>query len=236
MCMPNGNYQVTVLPTTPTPSRVGHRVCPPSDRIAGALWESGNYSQGLADKNDLREWLWYQFERPSQGGICSLDPLKKSSFSLVPHNQNLDSSMIPIPQNGLCFPVPFSFRLLFPCSPKPLGVPHLKRTDRSTRLLQCVAVRYMIHFYCLAVEAGFYSDLVECWTLNPVDRVRSPVGENVIWIFFSFPITFGGQCGGGSLGAWWAKQVLGYHSELARHLYWHECIQMSRYRKEGCSS
>ena len=65
----------------------------------------------------------------------------------------------------------------------------------------CVAVRYMIHFYCLAVEAGFYSDVVECWTLNPADRVRSPDGENVILDFFSFPITFGGQCGGGSLGA-----------------------------------
>ena len=35
----------------------------------------------------------------------------------------------------------------------------------------------MIHFYCLAVEAGFYSDVVECRTLNPADRVRSPVGE-----------------------------------------------------------
>ena len=49
-----------------------------------------------------------------------------------------------------------------------------------------VAVRYMIHFYCLAVEAGFYSDVVECWTLNPADRVRSPIGENVIWIFSPF--------------------------------------------------
>ena len=47
-----------------------------------------------------------------------------------------------------------------------------------------VAVRYMIHLYCLSVEAGFYSDVIECWTLNPADRVRSPVGENVIWIFF----------------------------------------------------
>ena len=49
-----------------------------------------------------------------------------------------------------------------------------------------VAVRYMIHFYCLAVEAGFYSDVVECWTLNPADWVRSPIGENVIWIFSPF--------------------------------------------------
>ena len=49
-----------------------------------------------------------------------------------------------------------------------------------------VALRYMIHFYCLVVEAGFYSDVVECRTLNPADRVRSPVGENVIWIFSPF--------------------------------------------------
>ena len=59
----------------------------------------------------------------------------------------------------------------------------------------------MIHYYCLAVEAGFYSDVVECRTLNPADRVRSPVGEKCDLDFFSFPITFGGQCGGGSLGA-----------------------------------
>ena len=35
----------------------------------------------------------------------------------------------------------------------------------------------------IAVEAGCYSDVVECRALNPADRVRSPVGENVIWIF-----------------------------------------------------
>ena len=55
--------------------------------------------------------------------------------------------------------------------------------------------------YHVAIKAGFYSDVVECWTLNPVDRVRSPVGEKCDLDFFSFPITFGGQCGGGSLGA-----------------------------------
>ena len=40
--------------------------------------------------------------------------------------------------------------------------------------------------YHVAIKAGFYSDVVECWTLNPADRVRSPVGENVIWIFSPF--------------------------------------------------
>ena len=43
--------------------------------------------------------------------------------------------------------------------------------------------RYMIHLYCLAVQAGFYSDVVECRTLSPADRVRSPVWENVVSIF-----------------------------------------------------
>ena len=44
--------------------------------------------------------------------------------------------------------------------------------------------RYITHLYCLAVQAGFYSDAaVECRTLSPADRVLSPVGENVICIF-----------------------------------------------------
>ena len=45
--------------------------------------------------------------------------------------------------------------------------------------------RYITHLYCLAVQAGFYSDVVECRALSPADLVRSPVGENVISIFFS---------------------------------------------------
>ena len=36
--------------------------------------------------------------------------------------------------------------------------------------------RYMINLYCLAIQAGFYSHVVECRTLSPADRVRSPVG------------------------------------------------------------
>ena len=48
------------------------------------------------------------------------------------------------------------------------GVRVSKFSDKCT---VHVAVRYMIHFYCLAKEAGFYSDVVECWTLNPADRV-----------------------------------------------------------------
>ena len=45
--------------------------------------------------------------------------------------------------------------------------------------------RYMIHLYCLAVQAGFYSDVVECRTLSPADRVRSPVGKKCYFHFFT---------------------------------------------------
>ena len=45
--------------------------------------------------------------------------------------------------------------------------------------------RYMIHLYCLAVQAGFYSDAVECRTLSPADRVRSPVREKCYFHFFT---------------------------------------------------
>ena len=55
--------------------------------------------------------------------------------------------------------------------------------------------------YHVAIKAGVYSDVVECRNLNTADRVRSPAGEKYDLDFFSFRITFGGQCGGGSLGA-----------------------------------
>ena len=29
-----------------------------------------------------------------------------------------------------------------------------------------VLVRYIIHLYCLALQAGFYSDVVECLTVD----------------------------------------------------------------------
>ena len=46
----------------------------------------------------------------------------------------------------------------------------------------------MIHLYCLAVQAGFYSDAVECSPVTQVARVRSPVAALVIRIFS--PVTF----------------------------------------------
>ena len=45
--------------------------------------------------------------------------------------------------------------------------------------------RYITHLYCLAVQAGFYSDVVECRTLSPADQVRSPVGEKCDLHFFN---------------------------------------------------
>ena len=50
--------------------------------------------------------------------------------------------------------------------------------------------RYVTHFYCLAVEAGFYSDVVECLPLDPAAQVRFP--PRAVGIFLH-PVTFGGQ-------------------------------------------
>ena len=37
-----------------------------------------------------------------------------------------------------------------------------------------------MHFYCLAVEAGFYSDVVECLPVDPATWVRFPAGTGKI--------------------------------------------------------
>ena len=37
----------------------------------------------------------------------------------------------------------------------------------------CSSVRYIAQLYCLAVQAGFYSDAVECWTF--VRRVAGSI-------------------------------------------------------------
>ena len=60
----------------------------------------------------------------------------------------------------------------------------------------CSRDRYITHFYCLAVEAGFYSDVVECLPLDPAAQVRFP--PRAVGIFLH-PVTFGGQCGGPQL-------------------------------------
>ena len=40
----------------------------------------------------------------------------------------------------------------------------------------CGNVRYNTHLYCLAVQAGFYSDAVECLTATQEILVRSSAG------------------------------------------------------------
>ena len=40
----------------------------------------------------------------------------------------------------------------------------------------CSRDRYITHFYCLAVEAGFYSDVVECLPVDPAAQVRLRFG------------------------------------------------------------
>ena len=47
----------------------------------------------------------------------------------------------------------------------------------------CSSDRCMIHLYSLAVLAGFYSDVVECWPVTKAARIRSPAAVLVIRIF-----------------------------------------------------
>ena len=54
----------------------------------------------------------------------------------------------------------------------------------------CSRDRYITHFYSPAVEAGFYSDVVECLPLDPAAQVRFP--PRAVGIFLH-PVTFGGQ-------------------------------------------
>ena len=52
------------------------------------------------------------------------------------------------------------------------------------------------------VEADLYSDMVECSLCMREVMSLILLGQSLfIWMFFSFPITFGGQFGGGSLEA-----------------------------------
>ena len=43
---------------------------------------------------------------------------------------------------------------------------------------------YKIHFYCLAVEAGFYSDVVKCLPVDPATWVRIPAGAGKIFSLY----------------------------------------------------
>ena len=76
----------------------------------------------------LQEWMCPNSEMDEpisealQEGTCSLVPQKKKIgiFLCSPKSKPL-FSMFSIPQNCICCHVPFSFRLLFPCSPEIKG-------------------------------------------------------------------------------------------------------------------
>ena len=68
----------------------------------------------------------------------------------------------------------------------------VSRNSRTNFKLEGVNVtgsRYnIIHFYCLAVEAGFYSDVVECLPVNPATWVRFPAGAGKIFSLYDIKI------------------------------------------------
>ena len=49
---------------------------------------------------------------------------------------------------------------------------------------RCKGKRYITHFYCLAVEAGFYSDVVECLPVDPASGVRFTAGAGKIFSLY----------------------------------------------------
>ena len=47
---------------------------------------------------------------------------------------------------------------------------------------ECHGARYTTLFYCLAVDAGFYSDMVECLPVNPA--IDSRLGQIEIFSLY----------------------------------------------------
>ena len=68
------------------------------------------------------------------------------------------------------------------------------QVDSGTNLFKAgkyvVGIVYITHFYCLAVEAGFYSNIEECLPLDPLAQVLFP--PQAVEIFLH-PMIFGGQ-------------------------------------------
>ena len=66
-----------------------------------------------------------------------------------------------------------------------IPVPRNSRTNFKLEGVNVTGSRYNItHFYCLAVEAGFYSDVVECLPVDPVTWVRFPAGAGKIFSLY----------------------------------------------------
>ena len=65
-----------------------------------------------------------------------------------------------------------------------IPVPRNSGTNFKLEGVYVTGYRYMIHFYCLAVEAGFYSDVVECLPVDPATWVRFPAGAGKIFSLY----------------------------------------------------
>ena len=66
-----------------------------------------------------------------------------------------------------------------------IPVPRTSGTNfKLDRVNVTVGSRYIIHFYCLAVEAGFYSDVVECCPVAPATWVRFPAGTGKLFSLY----------------------------------------------------
>ena len=90
----------------------------------------------------------------------------------MPETQAVDPTYWPPYVTGCCkIPTP---EVGIEPGPQDLKANTLPRRCKSRLLPQgsrSVLYTYLRHFYCLAVEAGFYSDVVECLPLDPAALV-----------------------------------------------------------------
>ena len=65
-----------------------------------------------------------------------------------------------------------------------IPVPRNSGTNFKLEGVYVTGYRYMIHLYCLAVEAGFYSDVVACLPVDPATWVRLLAGAGKIFSLY----------------------------------------------------
>ena len=66
-----------------------------------------------------------------------------------------------------------------------IPVPRNSGTNFKLEGVYVTGSRYLlIHFYCLAIEADFYSDVVECLPVDPASWVRFPAGASKIFTLY----------------------------------------------------
>ena len=88
----------------------------------------------------------------------------------------------------------------------------------------------MIHLYYLAVQADFYRDAVECWSVTQAARVRSQAAALVIRIFS--PVTHVKSClrayaGSESGPSLFADRIIGHYRLSVES----KCLDALRMRK-----